>query len=423
MSNFVTKAYDFIRKSITPNAITENFLTFPETFEVLKDYFGWSMTYGINKYLKSYGENPLVFMIVNKIAFSSASIKRIAVDEEGNEIDRSMILELLKKPNSTQGEQEFKQEINEYLLLTGNSYTRLIRSVGIDGYELENLNPKRVELKINDVGEVVKYHYKNRKGKIEEIEPEDMLHIKTSNVVHTENDHDYLGLSPLEAGWIVVESSTEKLKADASIFKNRGVIGILSSDTDNPMLKPERERLQKELDEEMQGSKKFNKIKISSTKMKYIQTGMSPTDLKLLEGILSSLRLLCSIYSMPSVLFNDNETSTYNNISEAKKTAYLEVYIPLADKIDREFSKWLGNIMQVEERIVADLTSIELIKSSTNELGQAINSMLPNVANRMIEVLTIDELRSIADLDSLGDKGKELVGKQNTKQDEGKINT
>jgi HK97 family phage portal protein len=361
------------------------------------------------KYTKAYGENPLVYMVVKRIAFSSASIKRVAVDENGEPLDNSQILNLLASPNESDDEVEFREKINEFLLLTGNAFIRMVRGMGM-GVELEVLYTQRMEIVCNKIGEVLYYQYTLPDGTIVRYEIEEILHIKTSNVVNIDGIGYKYGLSPLQSAWVVVASSMEKLKADASIFKSRGIIGILTSDTDTPMLEPERERLQGEFDKETGGADKFNKIKISTSRLRFLQTGMSPTDLQLLDGILSSLRLICGVYGMPSVLFNDNESSTYNNVETAKKTAYTDVYIPLGNKVDKELNKWLNAMLGIEEKIEIDLTSIEVIKASTNEIAQALNNAKESA--RIVECMTKDEVRELVGLEELPE-GAETIGQAN----------
>ena len=366
---------------------------------------------GFTKYTKAYGENPLVYMIVKKISFSTASIKRVMYNEEGEVVEDSVLLNLLRAPNSDDDEIEFREKINEFLLLTGNAFVRIIRGEGGLGVELEVLITPRVEIVCNEATNTVSgYQYTLPNGRIVNYGVDDVLHIKTSNVVNTGEGSIKYGLSPLQSAWIVVASSMEKLKADASIFKSRGIIGILTTDTDTPMLEPERERLQTHFDNTISGAENYNKIKVSTSKLRYLQTGMSPTDLKLLDGILSSLRLLCGIYGMPSVLFNDTASSTYNNVESAKRTAYTDVYIPLANKVDKELSKWLSYHLGVDEYIEVDLTSIEEIKASTNEVAQALNNSQTNVSTKIMESMTRDEVRKLVGLDELEEGGEELTG-------------
>lgn len=417
-NNFTQKISNFFN-SMTNKGITENsnpsyegLKSFKEYFDIFKTYFySWfeSDSFNFKKYLKSYKSNPLVFMVVNRISKSTASIKLVAKDSKDKVLKNSKIIDII---NSSP---DLMLKVSEIYLLTGNVYLYYEESFGFIGKgSLKVLNTSQMEIVIYPNGDIKHYEYSGR-GKKKYL-PDEIIHIKSSNVVTCESGaHEYYGLSPLEAGWILVQSSNEKLNAEASIFKNRGVIGLLTSDTDTPLLKPEKEKLQKELDEEMRGSDKFNKIKISSTKLRYVQTGMSPTDLQLLEGILTSLRMICALYDMPSVLFNDNANSTYNNVAEAKKSAYLDVYIPLCEKILLEISKYLSNKLNIDEIVKPDLTSIELVKSMTNELSNKINSLNPNVSTRVVEVMTVNEFRTILDLPNIAE-GDKLVADTKTSQ-------
>jgi HK97 family phage portal protein len=347
------------------------------TIKVNGDFFsfGYGQT-GSDQFVKAFGSNPLVYQIVNKIAYTSASIDRIAVNESGETIENSQILELLKRPNKQQAQIDFLETIGQQLSVTGNAYIKYSAGVGGFGAELKVLPSNKIEIKIDNIGDVVGYELERIDGSKKFIEAEEVLHIKTSNIVNLENTSGYYGLSPLQAAWLIVKSSEEIFSAEASIFKNRGIIGILTNETDVPMLAKDRERLQKEFDNEVGGSDRYNSIKISNTKLKYIQTGMSPTDLKLLDGILNKLRLLCSIYGLNSVLFNDTASSTYNNVSEAYKMAYIDSFIPLANKIDRELSRFLSEKLAVNERIKADLSKIDVLKGINKEHSDAITAQL-----------------------------------------------
>ena len=78
------------------------------TFKVIGDFFSFGRGQSsVDKFVAAFGDNPLVYMIVNKISFTSASIKRVAQTKEGTDIENSKILELLNNPNKTQGRIEF----------------------------------------------------------------------------------------------------------------------------------------------------------------------------------------------------------------------------------------------------------------------------------------------------------------------------
>jgi len=359
------------------------------TFQVMGDFFSFGKSNSsADKFVKAFGENPLVYMIVNKIAFTSASIKRIVNDKNGNEIVNSRILELINNPNPTQGRIELLETINQQINITGNVYVRLIKGVGM-GEELRVLPSNKMTIDVDSYGEVSGYTLERIDGSEITYPVEEILHIRTSNIVNIDNTNGYYGLSPLQAAWMIVKSSEEIFSAEASIFKNRGIIGILTNETDVPMLKKDRDALQEQFNNEVGGAERYNSVKISNTKLKYIQTGMSPTDLKLLDGILNKMRLLCSVFGLNSVLFNDQVSSTFNNVEEANKASYIDVYIPLANKIDRELSRFLNNALGIDEYLTIDRDSIDVLKTISKEHTDAITAQL------LAGVIDLDEARDI----------------------------
>ena len=398
-----------------------------EIFVSIGSFFSYDMGgITLTRFLKSYGRNPLVYMIISRIATTTASLERKFVNAEGEEIEgTSQLEEILNKPNDEQGREEFFEEIYEYFCSTGNVFILGIEGIGM-GFELKILNSSRMKLKLDNLGRPLRWIYTDNLGNDIPYDLEEILHIKTSNITDVANAQVYFGLSPLEAAWKLIKSSDEIFSAEASIFKNRGIIGILTNETDTPMLEPDRRELQKQFDEEVGGADRYNKIKISNTKLKYIQTGMSPTDLKLLEGIMQKLRMLCAIFQMPSILFNDNERSTYNNMIEAERNAHNNAYLPLARKVDRELSFWLSEKFDIQEMMMVDRSMIEVLKASTNEVAQELNSLPTQVAQRAASVMTRNEMRNMIGLTDLEDEeqGSQLVGdgkteNESTNQNEG----
>jgi len=387
------------------------------SIEKFQDFFNWGNDkISINKFLKAYRTNPLVYMVVNKISATSGSMPIIVEDDNGNVLENSQILELLQNPNFEQSQIEFRQEVNESLLLTGNAFIYFGSGEEFASRDtLTVLKPDCVQLRYNGNGLLLKYDYTDEFGNFYAYDVEDVLHIKTSNLVMPENCEKGLGLSPLEASFIVVQSSSEKFEAEASIFKNRGVVGILTNKSDTPMLPDERERLQDEFDKEVGGAEKFNKIKISTTDLSYIQTGMSPTDLKLIEGLIESKRTICAIYGMPSVLFNDAANSSYNNYATAVEIAYTDVYIPLANKINEKLSRFLSEKYKVKELIKVDLKELDAINLNTNDLAQSLSSLPPLLSDAIIQDMTPNERRSIVNLDNIngGDEVTAVSGANN----------
>ena len=389
-----------------------SFVSNNSSFEILDGFFAFfrGTRNNFKQYLKSYGSHPIVFMVVNKIAETSASIKRVAVDSNDEPIENSVLLDLLNNPNPDQNRIEFYESMNVGHEATGNAYIWHIKGIGA-GDELKVLPSDKVEILLDsNKNETIGYRYTRPNGTNIKIPVEDVLHVHTSNVVNTTGEDAKYGLSRLQAAWVVVKSSGEKFSASASIFKNRGIIGILTSKGNTPMKPKERQEMQEAFEKEAGGADNYNKLKVSSTELNYIQTGMSPTDLKLIEGLVQDMRTISSIYGLSSVIFNDTANSTYNNVSEAVRSAYNEVYIPLGNKFDDKLSVWLSERLGVDEKVIIDLTSIEVIKASTNQVAQSLSSLSPLLANKVLESMTEDEVRDLINLGALAE-GAVTIGR------------
>ena len=371
-----------------------------KTVNSVKEFFNFIFgSQSTQKYLNAFTENPLVYMVVDKVAKTAASMPRIIKDDNGVELDDSVIMKSIGSVNTNLI--EFYNEAGQSLLLSGNIYILYIDdNFGLQPYT-KVLKPGCVEPVLSSNSIQTGWKYINEYGKTDYYDLEEILHVKTSNIITNDRNDHMLGISPLKAAWVVVQSSNEKFNAEASIFKNRGIAGIMTSKGDVPMKPSERTRMQDAFDKRVGGSDKFNKLMLSETELQYIQTGMSPTDLKLLEGILSSLRIIASIYGMPSVLFNDNDNSTYNNFSTAVEIAYSDVYLPLANHIDSKLSKFLSEKLSVSEHIEVDVNRIDQIKKSTHPISQAIANYDGKVASLIVGAMSKDEARDTLGLDPI----------------------
>ena len=185
--------------------------------------------------------------------------------------------------------------------------------------------------------------------------------------------------------------------------------------------------------------------------MGYTQIGMSSTDLKIIESGVLTDRQLCNAYSCPSVLFNDPSNSTYNNYTTALKTLYTDAVIPVCNKILADNNKdWLSQwslrdnkkyswqldtssveALQADQKIeaekdkirmdgvnvilnmpisaeakanllqseygynVEDATALIQPAGAVNATLEALKSLSPLLANKLLEGLTPEEIRNL----------------------------
>ena len=166
------------------------------------------------------------------------------------------------------------------------------------------------------------------------------------------------------AGYLTLKGITHNQAASATIFENQGAAGILSNEGDVVLTPEEREREQGMLDKLIAGVRKWGKVIQSSAKIKYTRLGLDPSQLKLIESKVLKFRDLCSIYDVKSILFNDPQSSTFNNLTLAEKSFWNSAVLPNVWAVVKAFDR--GIVSNFNERDFPDGKSkyfIELDKS------------------------------------------------------------
>jgi len=115
-----------------------------------------------------------------------------------------------------------------------------------------------------------------------------------------------------------------------------------------------------------------------------------------IENKTQLIRELSAVWGLPSVLVNDNATATYNNVKEAKKEAYSELYIPTFYKIaaayERKFLSQFGDYclgVKTSEIDALNPTPTERRKEAREDVKAGI--ITPNEARAEIGLEEINE--------------------------------
>jgi len=106
-----------------------------------------------------YMVNPIVYRCVNLIADSVAGIPfklyRKTADNKDIEVERSPVLDLLKRPNPIMGQKDFYAQFVQYLQISGNVYLRAVGpNSSMQPRELYFLRPDRIEIVNDDCGDI-----------------------------------------------------------------------------------------------------------------------------------------------------------------------------------------------------------------------------------------------------------------------------
>ena len=280
-----------------------------------------------------------LYAIIRKISQTGASMQLqvFKVTDDEYELQTSgELFDLIMQPNRNQNQYEFKENALTNLLTSGNIFLTGQESVGFgDIYtSLSLLPPQYIDIQLaqtNDGIDIAQYIYQNDTI-YKPLSADDVKHIKYFNPTDYGVQTGW-GLSPVHAGYLAMKSARDLNIAESSILANKGASGLLTNKGDYPLDSEEASEIQKAVDKRISGANKFGKIITTNASVEYIQMGMSPTDLQLIESGVVKLRQLCNLYGVDSSLFNDPANKTYNNRKEATKSLYTEAVIPSLQKI------------------------------------------------------------------------------------------
>jgi HK97 family phage portal protein len=124
-----------------------------------------------------------------------------------------------------------------------------------------------------------------------------------------------------------------------------------------------------------QGSQNAGDIIITPSKLSWVNFGLPATDLALIEQYNSTVKDLCNIYNVPVQLLNNTDSSTYNNMKEAKKALYQNAVIPELVKLRDELNRWLAPQYGPNIYIDFDYSAVpelqDELEKIVNQLSQA----------------------------------------------------
>ena len=341
----------------------------------ISDMINNGYTYGgniVDKALinEGYASNADVYAITKKVAETAAGIPLIVEQrtKKGWEIDtESELNALLANPNKKLTGDEFRFNSGIFLLNAGDTFWKTSKDASFGLVtELEILGANLVDIVVDSSNNPVGYRYYS--GGVERFtySLDEVIH---SKYINPSLDHDKVsnrGLSPLQAGYNILQSSNNRSVATANMIKNGGAYGILSSGSDMAVSSLESERVQKQVNTRRGGANGFGSILTSMDNFKFVNIGMDANQLKMIEGGLVDLRTLCNLYSVDSTMFNDKASSTLDNVKVANKKLYTDAAIPLNKKYILEFTKHIiptYNAYEGKElRIVQDLSNIDALQ-------------------------------------------------------------
>lgn len=274
----------------------------------------------------------------NSIYKANLIRKNAMVELEGTELHK-----LLDRPNAAQSYSSWISELIAFGKLTGNRYIYGIApETGINQGKYKELYvmPSQImEIVSGGIMQPVQKYRIEYQGAYD-IPADDICHIKDFNPYYDGTGSHLYGQSPLRAGLRSLTTNNEAVQTGVKYLQNQTARGILTSD-EGDINEVQAQQLKDKFRKSFQGADNAGDVIITPKKLSWVNFGLNAADVSLIEQYNASIKDLCNIYAVPVQLLNNTESSTYNNMKEAKKALYQNCVIPELNKIRDELNRWL----------------------------------------------------------------------------------
>ena len=260
------------------------------------------------------------------------------------ELEDTDLHKLLERPNPAQSYSSWITELIAFGKLTGNRYIYGIAPETGNGAgkykELYVMPSQLIEIISGGYMQPVKEYAIEYNGQYK-IPADQICHIKDFNPYFDGSGSHLYGQSPLRAGLRSMTTNNEAVQTGVKYLQNQTARGVLMSD-EGDLNEVQAQQLKDKFRKNFQGADNAGDIIITPKKLSWVNFGLNASDVSLIEQYNASIKDLCNIYNVPVTLLNNTESSTFNNVKEAKKALYQNCVIPELNKIQDELNRWLA---------------------------------------------------------------------------------
>lgn len=339
--------------------------------------------------MAGYLDSTYVYSIVNKIADTASSVPLELCNPDGKVVESHWVLDLLKAPNPDNSLKDIIFNYYVYLLSIGNSF---IYSPFLDNgstMELWTMPSDLVNVVSGPFFEpVVGYKFTEGNQKIV-FDKQSVMHGKLFNPRYLAGSWVY-GLSPIQVAVEIIKASNSGDKAMAYSFEHMGPPYIISSQTPEGLTQQQQEQLEQTYKKKYGNPANAGKPMLTGTPVDVKMLGVSPVDLNILDSSNHALRVLCNVYGVPSILFNDNENSTYNNVSQARKDFYQYTIQPLNEAFANKLKLFL--IPDEDLKFRFNYENIGVLQEDFYTKSASLNNMFYMTPNEKREQLGLERI-------------------------------
>lgn len=282
-----------------------------------------------------------VFLVADSVGAIQWRVQQRKKDGTAKDVTKHRIVDLLDRPNPYESMPALVGKLVSYLLLNGNVFNERITEGDVT--ELYAHPPWRVGIELNkQTGAISKYIY-TVSGRTDswDVDPvtgdSDLLHIKFFHPTD-----DYFGFSPAQACGREIDTFNEATTFNMRLLQNEARPGLLMM-FKGMLTDEEYERIENTVKTKWSGSENAGRAMIVEGDASVQPYGYSPAELQFIEGNREAARRICYALGVPPMLLGIPGDNTYSNYQEARLAFWEDTVIPLAQRLAREWSRWLFN--------------------------------------------------------------------------------
>ncbi len=349
---------------------------------------------------EGYRKNVIAYRCIRLIAQNAAAVPWI-VYQNGREVEKHPLLDLLNRPNPGQGGAELFEALYSFFLISGNGY---LEAVG-PGYgapmELWALRPDRMRVVPGKAGVPESYRY-SVGGQSKDFPVSLMggrnplLHLKAFHPLD-----DWYGMSPLEAAAVSIDQHNDAAKWNASLLQTAGrpsgaiVYRPSGSDSPDTLTADQRQALKHELEHHFSGADNAGRPLILEGGLDWREMSLSPKDMDWLAGKDVSAREIALAYHVPAQLIGISGALTFSNFEQARLALYDDAVLPLLDRVKDGLNNWLAPQFGEDVRIDYDLDKIEALAPRRQEVWSRLAGADFLTVNEKREALGYDPVEIV----------------------------
>lgn len=320
---------------------------------------------------EAYSKNVVAYQCINRIADAISSVK-LGIYRGETELTDHPLSALLSRPNPLQSYGDYVRAKIGFLLLAGNGYEERVSLRG-ETRELYQLRPDRMKVVPSGSGIPASYEYTVNQQKVtfpvdQKTLASDVRHLKLFNPLN-----DWYGMSPIEAGAYAIDQNTEAMKWMQALLQNSARPSGALTVKDGGTLAPEQfNRLKAQVEEQYQGSANAGRPMLLEGGLDWVQMGLSPTDMGILETKFASARDIALAFGVPPMLLGIKGDNTFSNYAESRLAFWEDTVLPLLDMVLTDWNAWLATPYKVTIR--PDVDSIPAIAEKRLKLWDMANA-------------------------------------------------